>query len=168
MSRAVGLRFSKSFGGQSMVMEGIVEETREDGLRAIRDIADKMIARAKEKLSVRGDGPSRPGEPPAMHDGMLVDGIGRTPGYVSKKKGVISIAWGFGIGKEALARIDEWAARRGEDRGTMFAIANMNEYGSVNYELVRSHPMRPFVRNTEAELKDEAVASIERAIKVHR
>jgi hypothetical protein len=167
MSRAFGLRFGKSFGGETLVLEGIVEETREDGLRAIRSVADKMVARAKQKLSVRGEGPSRPGEPPAMHEGMLVDGIGRTPGFASKK-GVISIAWGFGIGKEALARVEAWAARRGEDRGTMFAIANMNEYGSVNYDLARSHPPRPFVRNTEAELQDEAVAEIEHAIKAAR
>jgi hypothetical protein len=165
MSRAFGLRFGKSFGGETMVLEGIVEETVEDGLRVVRSVADKMVERAKQKLSVRGQGPSRPGEPPAMHEGMLVDGIGRTPGFVSRKKGVISVAWGFGIGKEALARVEAWAARRGEDRGTMFAIANMNEYGSVNYDLARSHPPRPFVRNTEAEMQGEAVAEIEDAIK---
>lgn len=161
----IGLRFSKSFGAQKLALDA-VEETKRDGLQAITRVADKMVARAKQKLSVRMEGPSRPGDPPAMHEGMLVDGIGRTKGFANS--GAIAIAWGFGVGPEAIARLEAHASRRGESLGEMFAIANMNEYGSVNYDLARSHPMRPFVRSTEVELQAVAVAEIETAIRIER
>lgn len=156
----MGLRFGKTFGVRGMSAQ-LAEETMRDGLRAMIKAADKLVARAKQKLSVRGDGPSRPGEPPAMHEGMLRDGIGRTEG--TAVRGSAGVAWGFGVGKEALAKMEAHAARRGETLGEMFAIGNQNEYGSVNYDLARSHPARPFVRPTEEELKDEVVRDIEAA-----
>jgi len=143
---------------------GVERETMRDGLRAMIKAADKLVARTKQKLSVRGIGPSRPGQPPAMHEGMLVDAIGRTDG--AGVEGSVGVAWGFGVGAEALARMKAHAARRGEPLGAMFAIGNMNEFGSVNYDLARSHPQRPFIRTTEAEMRDEIVADIERALGV--
>jgi hypothetical protein len=159
----MGLRFGKTFGVQTMRAQ-LEEETMRDGLRAMIKGADKMVARAKQKLSVRGDGPSRPGQAPAMHEGMLRDGIGRTDG--TAVRGSAGVAWGFGVGREALAKMEAHAARRGETLGEMFAIGNMNEFGSVNYDLSRSHPQRPFIRPTEEELKHEVVADIEHALGV--
>ena len=156
----MGLRFGKTFGVRGMSAQ-LGEETMRDGLRGMIKAADKLVARAKQKLSTRGDGPSRPGEPPAMHEGMLRDGIGRTAGVANR--GSAAVAWGFGVGPEALAKMEAHAARRGETLGEMFAIGNMNEYGSVNYDLARSHPPRPFIRPTEEELKDEVVRDVEAA-----
>lgn len=159
----IGLRFGKSFGAETVARD-IVDETKRDALRAIIGTGDKLVARAKQKLSVRGEGPSRPGEPPAMHEGMLVDAIGRTDGFANE--GAVGIAWGFGVGRQALAKMQEHAARRGETLGDMFAIGNINEYGTVNYELARSHPQRPFIRNTEEELKHEVIRDVEEALGV--
>lgn len=159
----MGLRFGRTTGVVGMGDE-LGEETLRDVLRASIKVADKMVAHAKRILSVRGDGPSRPGTAPALHEGMLVDGIGRTDGLVSR--GAAVVAWGFGVGREALAKMEAHAARRGETLGEMFAIGNMNEFGSVNYDLARSHPQRPFVRPTEEALKDEAIDDIERAMGV--
>lgn len=156
----MGLRFGKTFGVRGMSAQ-LAEDTMRDGLRAMIKAADKLVARAKQKLSVRGDGPSRPGSPPALHEGMLRDGIGRTEG--TAVRGAAGVAWGFGVGPEALRKMEEHAARRGETLGEMFAIGNMNEFGSVNYALARSHPQRPFIRTTEEELKDEVVRDIEEA-----
>ena len=159
----MGLRFGKTFGVSGMSAR-LAEETMRDGLRAMIKAADKLVARAKQKLSVMGDGPSRPGQPPAKHEGMIVDGIGRTDG--TAVRGSAGVAWGFGVGKEALRKMEEHAARRGETLGEMFAIGNMNEFGSVNYDLARSHPQRPFIRPTEEELKHEVVSDVERALGV--
>ena len=159
----MGLRFGRSIGVAGMGNQ-LAEETLRDVLRVSIKVADKMVAHAKRILSARGEGPSRPGQPPAMHEGMLVDGIGRSDGLVNR--GAAIVAWGFGVGRVALAKIQAHAARRGETVGEMFAIGNINEYGSVNYDLARSHPQRPFVRPTEEALKAEAVADIERAMGV--
>lgn len=159
----MGLRFGKAFGVNNMTAS-MAEETMRDGLKAMIKGADKMVAATKRALSVRGSGPSRPGSPPAMHEGMLVDAIGRTEG--TAVRGSVGVAWGFGVGKEAVARMEEWAARRGETLGEMFAIGNMNEFGTVNYNLARSHPQRPFIRPTEEAMKAEVVADIERAMGV--
>lgn len=159
----MGLRFGKTFGVSGMSAR-LSKETMRDGLRAMIKAADKLVARAQQKLSVRAEGPSRPGEPPHMHEGMLRDGIGRTEGLANR--GAAAVAWGFGVGRAALARIKAHAARRGEDVGIMFAIANENEFGSVNYDLARSHPQRPFIRDTEEELKAEIVSDIEHALGV--
>jgi hypothetical protein len=159
----MGLRFGRTIGLVGMG-DKAAEQTLRDVLRASIKAADKMVAHTKRILSARGDGPSRPGSPPAMHEGMLVDGIGRSEGIVNR--GAAIVAWGFGVGREALAKMEAHAARRGETLGEMFAIGNMNEFGSVNYALARSHPMRPFVRPTEEALKAEVVADIERAMGV--
>jgi hypothetical protein len=159
----MGLRFGRTIGVVGMGDE-LAQQTLRDVLRASIKGADKLVARTKQKLSTRGDGPSRPGEPPALHEGMIRDGIGRTDGLVNR--GAAIVAWGFGVGREALAKMQAHAARRGETLGEMFAIGNMNEFGSVNYDLARSHPQRPFIRSTEEELKDEVVADIERAMGV--
>jgi hypothetical protein len=74
------------------------------------------------------------------------------------------VAWGFGVGEEARAKMQEHASRRGEDLGTMFAIGLMNEFATVNYELARSHPLRPFIRPTEEALKGTVVADMEGAL----
>jgi hypothetical protein len=159
----MGLRFGKVTGVVGMG-DHLGQETLRDVLRASIKVADKMVAHAKRILSARGDGPSRPGQPPAMHEGMLVDGIGRTEGAVNR--GAAFVAWGFGVGRDALRRMEAHAARRGEPLGNMFAIGLMNEYGSVSYALARSHPQRPFIRPTEEALKAEAIADIERALGV--
>lgn len=156
----MGLRFGKTFGVHGMSAQ-IAEETMRDGLRAMIKAADKLVDRAKQKLSVQSAGPSAPGEPPHMHEGMIRDSIGRTAGVANR--GSVAVAWGSGVGPEALAKMEAHAARRGETLGDMFAIVNQNEYGSVNYDLARSHPPRPFVRNTEEELRAEIVRDIERA-----
>lgn len=159
----VGLRFGKTTGVKGISQE-LLQRTASDVGPALIRGADRMVERTKAKLSVRG-GPSRPGEPPALHEGMLRDGIGRSDLIVAKSGG-IGIAWGFGVGQEALARLKGHAARRGTDLGEMFAIANTHEFGKVDYEMTRTHPPRPYVRPTEAELQDSVVADIEHAMGV--
>lgn len=159
----MGLRFGRTIGLTDMRRE-VAEETLRDVLRAAIKGADKMVAHAKRKLSIEMSGPSRPGEPPHKHEGMLYDAIGRNEGTVNR--GAAMVVWGFGVGPEALKAMEAHAARRGETLGEMFAIGNMNEFGSVNYDLARSHPKRPFIRPTEEEMKHEVVADIERAMGV--
>lgn len=159
----VGLRFGKTLGVKGIGRELLEQTARDVGPALIRG-ANRMVEATKKKLSVRG-GPSRPGAPPALDEGMIHDGIGRADLVVAKSGG-IGIAWGFGVGREALARIQAHAARRGTDLGEMFAIANTHEYGKVDYDQVRTHPPRPYVRPTEAELQAEVVADIERSMGV--
>jgi hypothetical protein len=142
--------------------EGLARETIRDVSPAMIRGAKIFVVHAKGLTDRPSIGPSAPGEAPARHEGMIHDGIGRT--QLTVTKWAAAIAWGFGVGPEALARIEAHAARRGETLGDMFAIGNMNEYGTVNYELARTHPMRPFIRPTEEEKQDEVVDGIERAM----
>jgi len=158
----MGLTFGTR--GVKGISRELLEETARDVGPALIRAADRMVERTKQKLSVRG-GPSRPGEPPALREGMIRDGIGRSELIVARRGG-IGIGWGFGVGPEALAKIKLHAARRGTDLGEMFAIANTHEFGKVDYDLARSHPPRPYVRPTETELQAEVVSDIERAMGV--
>lgn len=156
----VGLRFGRIEGFAGMGEE-LALQTMKDAVAAIERSLDKLVERARQKLSVGMEGPSAPGIAPALHEGMIRDGIGRTKVFVNK--GAVRGAWGFGVGPEAIARIRAHAARRGEEFGNMFAIALMNEYGTVNYDLARTHPQRPFIRNTEQEMQGRVVAEMEAA-----
>lgn len=158
----IGLRIEKEPPGfwTRTFMPEAIEQTRKDLLSPLARVADRFIELARRKLSVRG-GPSRPGEPPALNEGMLRDGIGRTGPY--SDPGTVEIAWGFGVGEEAMRRIEEHASRRGESVGEMFAIANLHEAGGVGAD-GRRFPPRAYIRPTEEELSAQVDADLQRAV----
>lgn len=131
----------------------LLKETEKDALPLVARAGQKLVARAREKLSVRG-GPSRPGDPPAMDRGALRDAIGRTAPYT--EAGTVSLAWGVGVGDEAIARINEWKQKD----VNVFEFAELHENGGTGAD-GRRYPPRSYIRSTEAELEAEVLADIE-------
>lgn len=138
----------------------LLAETQEDVLSLIARAGEKLVRRAREKLGV-GGGPSRPGDPPAKETGALQDSIGRTGPYT--KPGTVELAWGVGVGDEALARVNDWKSRG----VNVFEYADLHEHGGVasapGYH-PRRYPARSYIRSTEQELEAEVVADWERGL----
>lgn len=134
----------------------LLAETQEDVLSLIARAGEKLVRRAREKLGV-GGGPSRPGDPPAKETGALQDSIGRTGPYT--KPGTVELAWGVGVGDEALARVNDWKSRG----VNVFEYAELHENGGVGAD-GRRYPARSFARSTEMELEAEVVADWERGL----
>lgn len=131
----------------------LLKETQEDVRPLIAQAGEKLVARAREKLDVRG-GPSRPGDPPAKEEGALQDSIGRTGPFT--RPGTVELAWGVGVGDEAARRVDEW-----KSRGiNVFEYADLHENGGTGAD-GRRYPARSFVRSTELELEAGVVAGWE-------
>lgn len=131
----------------------LLKQTEKDTLPLIARGGEKLVRRAREKLDIQG-GPSRPGDPPAKEQGALQDSIGRTGPYT--RPGIVELAWGVGVGDEALARVNEWKSRG----VNVFEYADLHENGGTGAD-GRRYPPRSYIRSTEAELEAEVVFDVE-------
>lgn len=134
----------------------LLRDTEQDALSPAARSAELAVRRARQKLSSRG-GPSRPGEPPAMEEGALHDSIGRTGPFT--RPGTVEIAWGVGIGDEALRRVNEWKAKD----INVFEYAKLHEEGGTGAD-GRRYPPRSYLRSTEAEIEAQVTREIQGAL----
>lgn len=149
-----------SLGGRWEGLAGLGEEllaeTRRDAVEPTEQGAERAVETTVRALSVRG-GPSRPGTPPAMDEGVLRDAVGRTE--VETSGDTVEVEWGVGVGREAEARIARHAARLGISPDEILAYAHVHEFGSL------THPARPFARPAEMEVEPDVDSLLRRAFR---
>ena len=132
--------------------QGLVDETEVDVRPLIAKAGVMLVALAREKLSRMG-GPSAPYQPPATVHGALLDTIGRTGPYTTP--GQVTLAWGVGIGDQALARVNQWKAQG----VNVYEYAHTLEVGGTVGEVhTRTYLPRPYIRPTEVELEGAITA----------
>ncbi len=136
----------------------LLKETAADVRPLIARAAERLERRMRGKLSVP-NGPSQPGDPPAVDQGALRDSIGRTGPFT--RPGSVAAAVGVGVGDEATRRVAEWKSRG----VNVFEYADLHENGgmggvggSVRY------PARSYARSAEAELEASIVSDWERGL----
>ncbi len=146
---------SRSEGLEGMGVE-LLEETRDDVRPLLARAGERLVSRARQKLDVSG-GPSRSPAPPAMETGALRDSIGRTGPFTTP--GVVELAWGVGVGDDALRRVNDWKGRG----VNVFEYASLHERGGTGAD-GRRYPVRSYIRSTELELEADIVADWQAAL----